>query len=137
MFINSFNKNINLLNPKYQGTPPDVPFPNSYSEFRDAANQALQANNFRYKFFVSQRQSGLAYGMVALKLKVENSMFGPQNAGAPHNPASLVLHELTHTWGYNHSGANPGDYTLKPNNIPYYVQFMVGVSYKNPAEKMV
>ena len=138
LFINAFNNHINLLNPAYQGTGNnDIPFPRNYNEFRDAANKALLDFNYRYKFFVSQRKSGLAWGMYGLKLKVEDNMFGPQNPGAPHNPASLVLHEITHTWGYQHSSSNSDDVTLKPNNVPYYVQFLVGVSYKNPEETMV
>ncbi|MCK5776474.1 MAG: hypothetical protein KAH25_09865, partial [Bacteroidales bacterium] len=136
LFIEAFNNHANLLNPAYQGSGNfDVPFPRNYNEFKIAANKALLDNNYRYKFFVSNGTTGIAHGMVGLKLEIENSMFGPQSEGAPHNPASLVLHEITHTWGYNHVG-NEADYLFKPNNIPYFVQNLVGVNYKDPSAAM-
>jgi len=144
-FIDAFNKNINNLNPAYQGNTdpnsafPDTPFPRNYAEFRDAANNAIQKYHNKYEFFVSAGKTGVAHGMVGLKLEVENNMFGPQNEGAPHNAESLIAHELTHTWGYNHvaPAGRDNEYILKPNNIPYYVQAILGTSYINPNAKMV
>ncbi len=136
-FIQAFNANIGLLNSAYQGNPPAVPYPANYAEFRTVANNAIQAGNFQYTFFVSNLASGFAWGEVGLKLKIEAGMLGPGNPGAPHNPEALVSHELTHTWGYTHSSPNPADYELIPNNIPYYVQAIVGSSAVNPSDPMV
>lgn len=131
-FIQAFNDQIGLLNKAYQGQPPAVPFPDNYAEFRQAANAALVADHYEYKFFISNRESWTAWGQAGLHLKVENIMFGPPTNGAPHNTEALILHEITHTWGYAHDGP-ANEVTLKPNNIPYYVQFLVGNSYKDPA----
>ena len=135
-FQQSFNTHINLLNPAYQGNAPSVVYPANYSEFKQAANAALIADNYQYKFFVSDRVSWIAYGMAGLRLKVENIMFGPPTAGAPHNTEALILHEITHTWGYAHSGPD-NEVVNHPNNIPYYVQFIVGVNATDPTQPMV
>ncbi|PIB36280.1 hypothetical protein BFP72_13200 [Reichenbachiella sp. 5M10] len=131
-FMTAFNTNIGLLNPAYQGQAPAVPFPTNYSQFRADANAALIKDQYQYKFFISNRESWTAWGQAGLHLKVENIMFGPPTDGAPHNTEALILHEITHTWGYAHDGPD-AEVTLKPNNIPYYVQFLVGNSYKDPA----
>ncbi len=136
-FIQSFNANIGLLNPAYQGNPPAVPYPANYAEFRTVANNAILAGNFQYTFFISNLATGFAWGEVGLKLKIEANMLGPGNPGAPHNTEALVFHELTHTWGYTHDSPNAADYQLLPNNIPYYVQAIVGSSAVNPSAPMV
>jgi len=135
-FQQSFNAHINLLNSAYQGNPPSVAYPANYGQFKQVANAALLANNYQYKFFISNRASWVAYGMIGLKLKVENIMFGPPSAGAPHNTEALILHEITHTWGYAHDGPT-NDVTNHPNNIPYYVQYIVGVNANDPTQPMV
>lgn len=135
-FKQAFNNHIGLLNTAYQGSPPSIAYPANYSQFKLAANTALMNDNYQYKFFISDRASWVAYGMAGLKLKVENVMFGNPTPGAPHNTEALILHEITHTWGYAHDGPN-NEVVNHPNNIPYYVQFLVGVSAVNPTAPMV
>ncbi len=48
-----------------------------------------------------------------------------------HSTEGLALHKMSHTWGYIHSG-NDASTTLKPNNIPYYIQFIVAYDVNNP-----
>ena len=136
-FIQSFNNHVGLLNPAYQGNPPAIPFPTSYAEFRTVANNAILADNFQYTFFISNRASGIAYGETGLKLKVEVNMITTPTPGAPHNAEALILHELTHTWGYTHDAPNAADYILKPNNIPYYVQAITGTSWIDPSTALI
>ncbi len=123
-FKAAFNANINLLNSAYQGNPPAIPFPGSYADFRTAANHALHLYDNHYKFFISNSTTGVAWGMVGLKLKVEDGLINTSRESDPHSSAGLVLHELTHTFGYTHDSVTPADFELKPNNIPYYIQIL-------------
>jgi hypothetical protein len=54
---------------------------------------------------------------------------GIQLSPTPMNDtASLLFHELNHSIGYDHGAANQSDVQLKPNNIPYFVQIILGYS---------
>lgn len=136
-FIDAFNANIGLLDRALEGNPPAIPYPNNYNEFRQAANQAMRDGNFRYKFFISERVSYIAWGVQGLKLKMENVHFGAPTPGAVHNTEALILHELTHAWGYAHAGLGIPSGQPPVNNIPYYVQGLVGGSYKDPGAPLV
>lgn len=136
-FIEAFNANIGLLDRAFQGQAPAIPYPNNYNEFRQAANQAMIDGGYRYKFFISERRSFIAWGVQGLKLKVENVHFGPPTPGAVHNTEALILHELTHAWGYAHDGLGIPSGTPPVNNIPYYVQGLVGGSYRDPGAPLV
>ena len=128
-FINAFNNNIRLLDPTYQGVAPSIPYPSNYDEFKAAANTALSNYGNHYKFFLTTRHSGLAYGIQGLKLQLETEMFTAQSKA--HNTEGLILHEITHTWGYAHA-YNDARTTLIANNIPYYVQFITAYDAQSP-----
>ncbi|TEW56017.1 hypothetical protein E2R68_02685 [Psychromonas sp. RZ22] len=139
-FESAFNNNINLLNADYEGK---LPYPENYEVFRDQANKAMLASNNHYKFYMGggTDTTGLAYSMPAYPPRMPDLYVAiePQILelvkGYEHNAASLILHELTHTWGYEHAG-NAENTTLKANNIPYYVQFIIGTNAENPAAKV-
>ena len=136
-FKQAFNDNIGLLDRAFQGNSPSIPYPNNYEELRRDANKAMEDGHYQFKFFISDRQSYIAWGVQGLKLKVENVMFGPGTPGAVHNTEALILHELTHSWGYAHAGLGIPSGTPPVNNIPYYVQGLVGGSYKDPGAPLV
>ena len=135
LFQQAFDQHIGLLNPAYQGTA--EPFPTSFAQFKAQANKVLADNHNQFKFFLSNKSSWVANGMIGLlHLRVENIMFGPAAAGAPHNSEALMLHEVVHNFGYTHDGPD-AEIISKPNTPPYYVQALVGMSYKDPSAAMV
>ena len=138
-FQQSFDANINLLNPAYQGTTPWIPYPTSYAQFRASLNSTLLSHNYLFKFYVSNRASWVAYGSPWLNLKVENIMLDPSQAlaTAPHNGEALILHELMHSLGYAHDAADQNLVINHPNNLPYFVQYIVGVDYLDPTAPMM
>ena len=134
-FIKYFNQSISALDPTYQGTgADDIPYPNSYETFKNASNAALNRFRNHYKFFVTTRNTGFGYGMLGLKLQLEQEMFLPSST--MNNTLGLMLHEMSHTFGYVHSGNDAGT-TLKANNIPYYLQFILAYSAADPANAVV
>ena len=134
-FKTYFNQSVALLNPTYQGTGAnDIPFPDSYQTFKTAANAALATYGNHYKFFLTTRSSGLGYGILGLKLQLEQEMFQPTST--LNNTLGLMLHEMSHTWGYVHAGNDAGT-TLKPNNIPYYLQFLLAYSANDPGNAVI
>ena len=134
-FKSAFDQHITLLNSAYQGTgSDDVPYPQNFDMFKQQVNTALNKFGNHYKFFLSANTSGFAYGLYGLKLKVESGLLTLPSRGTNsdlHNAEALIFHEMTHTFGFAHAG-NDARTTLIPNNIPYYVQFIVGVSAKDP-----
>ena len=131
-FTEAFNSQISLLNSAYEGRPPSIPFPADFNQFVNDSNAEMIKGNNHFKFFMSDRTSGTAWGIQGLKLKIERmGMMGDASSDGSTKPwpvngaAALIFHELTHSVGYSHAGAGP-QVNLKPNNIPYYVQIIAG-----------
>ncbi|NOI26830.1 hypothetical protein [Vibrio mediterranei] len=94
----------------------------SYAIFKDVVNKmtAKWENNGNSTYTISAYGrvfGGNAYGMLG-EPKVFLSLHDMSDTSTLHHNASLLLHELTHTFGYSHDGFND----MTPNNIPYYVQ---------------
>ncbi|MDN3700716.1 hypothetical protein ACFFUO_06440 [Vibrio artabrorum] len=95
--------------------------PVNYQAFKDVVNDMTakwEVNNNTYTFSAyGSVTGGNAYGAVG-QPNVYLSLTGMSDISTLHHSASLLLHELTHTFGYSHDGFND----MTPNNIPYYVQ---------------
>ncbi|WP_175354384.1 hypothetical protein, partial [Vibrio breoganii] len=84
---------------------------------------ALSREGNTYKFYaVKDFDGGDAKGDVG-KLSAYFKLKGIANSKLKAS-APLVLHELTHTFGYQHAGADQNTVIMKPNNVPYLVQLM-------------
>ena len=147
-FANAFNAQVGLLDPTHQGTNAlalpaninnytsnilaSITYPSSYAEFKAAINSVLDdeiaQNNRKLRFYLSTTESGTAYGGRPLRLGVEQKgMMGDANSKGEvwtvNQAAGLAMHELMHSVGYDHDPSNATT-TLKPNNIPYFVQII-------------
>lgn len=136
MFQDAFDLQVSLLDSSHQGNPPAIPFPNSYASFKKDSNDAAAQYNQNYQFFIASDTKGVAYGIQGLLLIVEQDMMGVSMPGSNvkgwevNGAAPLVFHELTHSFGYAHD-PNTSETTLKPNNIPYFVQIILGYTAKD------
>ncbi|ELR64505.1 hypothetical protein C942_02529 [Photobacterium marinum] len=95
--------------------------PNNYQGFKQVVFNALAKSDGHYNLYAYNKISGgNAYGGVG----APNMYFAPnQLDNSPMNQsAPLLLHELTHTFGYQHAGIEAGNFT--PSNLPYYVQMI-------------
>ena len=133
-FRQAFDAQAKLLNPAYQDSPPTwKPYPADYAEFRDAITQALADGGDALTLFLCTNTNGTAYGVPPLRLMVDEQMMGKTvvtggNIGqgwGVNGAAPLVFHELTHSFAYAHDGPD-AEILGKPNNIPYFVQIMLG-----------
>jgi hypothetical protein len=110
---------------------PSIAFPVDYDQFKLDSNAAAAAGSQDYQFFIASDTAGVAYGIQGLKLIVEQDMMGLSIPGTSvkgwsvNGAAPLVFHELTHSFGYAHD-PNTTETALKPNNIPYFVQIILG-----------
>ncbi|GLS83010.1 PKD domain-containing protein [Paraferrimonas haliotis] len=126
-FQQSFDRHANLLDQKFAidaSSPafPGVAFPGSFAQFKSYVNQYIETEK-DFSFVLSSDRTGFAYGVIGLNLAVEENMVSANseiNGFAP-----LVFHELTHSFGYLHLG-NDEQTTFLPNNIPYFVQIILG-----------
>ncbi|MEZ9488932.1 hypothetical protein BCT04_11485 [Vibrio breoganii] len=127
-FIKMFNDNYQYL---YSDTfsvssayPNEITHvPDSYNEFKADIKSALSREGNTYKFYaVKDLDVGDAKGDVG-KLSAYFKLKGMANSKLKAS-APLVLHELTHTFGYQHAGADQNTVKMKPNNVPYLVQLM-------------
>jgi hypothetical protein len=150
-FKDAFDAQVSLLDSSYQGSnnlvlpaniaafssdlSATITFPGSFSVYKLAINSVVEDafnNGGKFKFYISERTSGVAYGGRALKLKIERyGMAGDASPDGKTKPwhinqaAALMFHELMHSVGYAHDPSN-AQTTLKPNNIPYFVQIIAG-----------
>ncbi|GEA61511.1 hypothetical protein [Vibrio comitans] len=129
-FATRFNEQTALLDSRTfeGGTGDALQVPANYQAFIDVASDAISNGNNAYKLeaFGNQPEKssgGNAWGQMGLPevflnpQEIDNS---PINQTAP-----LLLHELTHTFGYNHNDQSGSIQILfAPNNIPYYVQLI-------------
>jgi hypothetical protein len=110
-----------------------LPYPANFTGYKADFVTTITTNAKAFKFFISDRASGFAYGGKPLTLKMESKMMRDLSA-SDANPspthmndtASLLFHELNHSIGYGHAAADPSVIQLKPNNIPYFVQIILG-----------
>lgn len=127
-FETAFNNQISLLDSSHQGG--GTPYPSTYTQFVTQVTDAITTDSGQFKFFLSESETGVAHGTSGLILEVERpGMMGDPNSKGKvsklDETAPLVFHELTHSVGFLHE-PNDATTTLKPNNIPYYVQTIVG-----------
>ena len=141
MFKNAFDSQVGLLDMSHQGNTtaaffPSIPFPANYDQFKLDSNAATATDSQNYQFFIASDTAGVAYGIQGLKLIVEQDMMGLSIPGTSvkgwtvNGAAPLVFHELTHSFGYAHD-PNTAETALKPNNIPYFVQIILGYTSKD------
>lgn len=129
-FENRFNDELACLDSRtFAGGVGDaVSVPADYQAFIDVASDTLRDGNNSYKLEAFVNQQGLSSGGNAWgQMGAPEVFLNPQEiAKSPVNQtAPLLLHELTHTFGYNHNdqkGAVP--VVFVPNNVPYYVQLI-------------
>ena len=153
-FENAFTSQASLLDATYEGSLAVDPsaninnytsniaasteFPTTYAQFKDDVNAVVNeeiANGESFRFYLSPTTGGTAYGGRDLKLMIEKfGMAGDASADGKTKPwginqaAALMFHELMHSVGYLHSTmiGNSAEVVLKPNNVPYFVQIIVG-----------
>ncbi|MEZ9921794.1 hypothetical protein BCU93_10535 [Vibrio breoganii] len=124
-FANRFNTaGLGHMNPNAFATGVDgaVTIPANYEAFKNVVNDktadwnANQSNTYTISAYGTVI-GGNAYGMPG-QPKVFLSLHDMSDTPTLHHSASLLLHELTHTFGYSHDNFND----MTPNNVPYYVQ---------------
>ncbi|ANO34356.1 hypothetical protein BCT86_06745 [Vibrio breoganii] len=134
-FAKRFNEETGLLDPQtFTGGIGDAAsVPADYQAFIDVASDALQKGDNSYKLEAFENQidpstgkelssGGNAWGQMGspeLFLNPVEITNSPINQTAP-----LLLHELTHTFGYTHTAADQTTVQFVPNNIPYFVQLI-------------
>ncbi|GEA51969.1 hypothetical protein VIN01S_27730 [Vibrio inusitatus NBRC 102082] len=127
-FIKMFDDNIQYLNANTFSVSSAYPneittVPNTYDEFKSAVKAALSREGNSYNLYaVGDFQGGDARGDVG-RLSAYFKLAGIANSSLKAS-APLVLHELTHTFGYEHAGSNQDAVIMKPNNVPYLVQLI-------------
>ncbi|MGB0937087.1 MAG: PKD domain-containing protein [Colwellia sp.] len=141
-FKAAFDAQVALLNTAYQGTIPgsfeNIAFPASYDQYIADSNAAIADSHNIFQFFLSDNTTGTAWGAHdvydadghKLKLLVERAGMMGDAAGSTkpwdiNQATALSFHELMHSLGYQHDGTS-NETTLKPNNIPYFVQIIAG-----------
>ncbi|BDC99962.1 hypothetical protein [Persicobacter psychrovividus] len=128
-FKQVFNRNLGLLQQYTFNGATQAParnIPSNFEAFKQVANHAMTNGGKNYQLFLySQVNGGEAYGDLGGELKVYLHEHGVAT-GSFYMTAGLLMHEITHTWGYSHDGANV---LLNPNNIPYYVQAVVAPGF--------
>ncbi|GAM64259.1 hypothetical protein JCM19232_929 [Vibrio ishigakensis] len=132
-FVKLFNGNTQYLESSTFYQPPQPGYgeypniikdiPDTYADFKAAVNTALVREHNSYKLYaVKDFQGGDArgdVGQLSAYFKLKGMANSTLKASAP-----LVLHELTHTFGYQHAASNQDTVIMQPNNIPYLVQLM-------------
>ncbi|OBT07290.1 hypothetical protein A9264_07560 [Vibrio sp. UCD-FRSSP16_10] len=119
--------NMAMLDKATQGQPGpfNTAMPDNFAQLK--ADSLVTTESHKLKVILSASKSGFDYGMAAAKGSPQPVVMTVEadtllHAGFGQVP--LVAHEFSHTWGYAHDPVN--ETMLKPNNIPYYVQFIMG-----------
>ncbi|WP_261816699.1 hypothetical protein [Vibrio gallicus] len=119
--------NVAMLDKATQGKPGpfNTPMPNSFAQLK--ADSLVTTEAHKLKVVLSGSKTGFDYGMAAAKGSSQKVVMTVEEDSLLHagfGQVPLVAHEFSHTWGYAHDPVN--ETMLKPNNIPYYIQFIMG-----------
>ncbi|MPW36801.1 hypothetical protein [Vibrio sp. B1Z05] len=119
--------NMAMLDKATQGQPGpfNTSMPGNYAQLK--ADSLATTENHKLKVVLSGSKSGFDYGMAAAKGSQQKVVMTVEEDTLLHagfGQVPLVAHEFSHTWGYAHDPVN--ETMLKPNNIPYYIQFIMG-----------
>ncbi|CAM3075265.1 hypothetical protein [Vibrio rarus] len=119
--------NMAMLDKSTQGQPGvfNTPMPDSFAQLK--ADSQKTTENHKLKVILSGSKSGFDYGMAAAQGSTNPVEMTVEEDSLLHSgfgQVPLVAHEFSHTWGYAHDPVN--ETMLKPNNIPYYIQFIMG-----------